>query len=434
MTEAKESALKLNNLLKLFSGSFLIRISYTLFGFINSVLLARFLGAEQYGIYVFVLSVVALLSIPTQFGMPMLVVREFAAFQAKRQWSLMKGLGLRSHQFVFVVSLMVCCCSALLLLINPGNYSDEKQHALFIGLLLVPVLSMGALRDAMLRGLRHVILGQLPEGFIRPLLFMLGLMVAVFAMQLKAIVSGVLIYYVICSLAAFVVGWLLFARCRPSELITAPTSFNSKAWFLAAFPIGITSAMQVFSGELSILYLGFLSLDEDIAFFRIAVLASGFIVIFMQVADSIVAPYFSRLYQQQRYSEIESLIRKVCIITTALTLPFFLVFLFFGEWLIITFYGTSYKFAYLPLIILSIGQVINSALGPVALLLVMSGQQQLVTRITFLSLLINLLLHMVLIPFYGMIGAAIATSVSLVLWKVSLLWQVNRKLPIKYLL
>lgn len=433
MLEEKEHSLKLNKLIKVFSGSFIIRIAYTLLGFINSVLLARLLGAEEYGVYIFALSIVALLSIPTQFGMPMLVVREFAAFHAKKQWGFMKGLALRSHQFVLVVSLIICSCAALWLWINPSNYSNNKQQVLMISLLLIPILSLGALRDAMLRGLRHVILAQIPESFIRPLLLMLGLLIALFAMQSKASVSHVMGFYIFCSIVAFIIGWLLFNRRKPKELESATVDFNSKAWFLAAFPIGLTSAMQVLSGELSVLYLGILSLDRDIAFFRIAVLISGVIVIFMQVSDSIMAPYFSRLYQQENYIEIEKLIKKVCIGTAVLTIPIFILFLTFGEWLLVVFYGEDYQEAYYPLIILSFGQLLNAVFGPVALLLVMTGKQKLVTWSTLFSLLLSIFLHIILTPVYGVIGAAISTSVALIVWNVLLWAQVKRKLSIKYL-
>lgn len=434
MLEGKEHSLKLNKLIKVFSGSFIIRIVYTLLGFINSVLLARLLGAEEYGVYIFALSIVALLSIPTQFGMPMLVVREFAAFHAKKQWGFMKGLALRSHQFVLVVSLIICSCAALWLWINPSNYSNNKQQVLMISLLLIPILSLGALRDAMLRGLRHVILAQIPESFIRPLLLMLGLLIALFAMQSKASVSHVMGFYIFCSIVAFIIGWLLFNRRKPKELESATVDFNSKAWFLAAFPIGLTSAMQVLSGELSVLYLGILSLDRDIAFFRIAILVSGIIMIFMQITDSIVAPYFSRLYQQRRYIEIEKLIKKVCMISAVLTIPVFIFFIIIGEWLLVRFYGVSYKAAYYPLVILSFGQLINAIIGPVALLLVMTGQQKLVTWNTLLSLLVNILLHVFLVPKYGVIGAAVASAISIILWNVLLWVQVKMKLPMKYLI
>lgn len=434
MSETKNDFLKLNKLLKIFSASFIIRISYTLFGFINSVLLARYFGAEQYGVYVFTLSIVALLSIPTQLGMPLLVVREFAAFQAIKNWGLMKGLALRSHQFVFVVAAVFCSAAVLWLWNNPSNYSETKQQALLISLLLVPIISLGALRDAMLRGLRHVVLAQLPEGFIRPLLLMLCLLFFVFVTQKKASVAEMLFFYTLCSLTAFIVGWLFFKRYKPIELSSAIPKFDSKSWFTAALPIGLTGAMQVFNSELSVLYLGFLSLDVDIAFFRIAVLASGFIVIFMQITDSIVAPYLSQYYQEKKFTEIEQLIKKVCAITVILTLPVFIVFVVLGKWMIVTFYGESYQLAYYPLVILSVGQLFNAVVGPVALLLVMTGQQKLVTWGTLFSLVVNIILHFFLVPLYGMIGAAIATSICLILWNILLWIQIKKKLPIRYLL
>ena len=131
--------------------------------------------------------------------------------------------------------------------------------------------------------------------------------------------------------------------------------------------------MQVFNSKLNILYLGFLSLSADIAFFRIAVLAPGFIAIFMQITDSIVAPYLSQYYQEKKFTEIEQLIKKVCAITAILTIPVFIIFVVLEKWMIITFYGEDYQLAYYPLVILSVGQLFNAVVGPIALLLVITG-------------------------------------------------------------
>ena len=251
MSGEDKNILKLDSLLKLFSGSFLIRITYYFFGFINSVLLARFLGAEGYGVYVFVLSIAALLSVPTQFGMPILVMREFSALQA-----------------------------------------------LLLGLCLIPVLSLGSLRDAMLGGLRHIILAQLPESFIRPFLLMSGLLLAMFVVPVAASADNVIIFYVFCSLIAFFAGWALFNKRKPAGLMSASATFKTRSWFSAAFPIGLTAGMQVLNMQLSIVLLEFYSTDTEVAFYRVATLGASFVVIILQVSNTVVSPYVSRLHAQ----------------------------------------------------------------------------------------------------------------------------------------
>ena len=434
MTDTASEPLNLNRLLKLFSGSFLIRISYYLLGFINSVLLARFLGAEGYGTYVFVLSIVALLSVPTQFGMPLLVMREFASLQAQEKWGYMKGLALRSHQFVAVVATVVCLCAAWWLWLNPGNYVTEKQGALLLGLLLVPILSLGALRDAMLGGLRHIILGQLPESIIRPSLLMSGLLLAIFVVPVAASADNVIAFYIVCSLVAFVTGWLLFNRRKPHDVTTADAAFSTRKWFSAVLPIGLTAGMQVLNMQLSIVFLEHYSSDAEVAYYRVATLMAGFVVIILQVSNTVVSPYVSRLYAQNDIRGIEALVGKTNKLILLATLPLVAGIVVVSPWLFATFYGPDFSAAYAPLLLLTAGQAVNALMGTVALLLNMTGHQSDVTKAMTIALVVNIVLHILLIPLFGLEGAAFSSMAMLVIWNMLLWVSVKRRLGIKFYL
>ncbi len=432
MTNNDSEALKLNSLLRLFSGSFLIRITYYFLGFVNSVLLARFLGVEDYGVYVFVLSIVALLSVPTQFGMPMLVMREFSALQAKQKWAYMRGLAIRSHQFVAVVATIACLGAASWLWLNPNVYSAGKQQALLLGLLLVPVLSLGALRDAMLGGLRHIILAQLPESFIRPFLLMTGLLLAMFLVPVTPSADNVIIFYVVCSLVAFFTGWLLFNSRKPTALTSVTAAFSTRAWFSAAFPIGLTAGMQVLNMQLSIVFLEFYSSDADVALYRIATLGASFVVIVLQVSNTVVSPYVSRLYAQGDMHGIEALVSKSNKLIMCATLPLVLAIVIASPWMLATFYGADFSSAYLPLLFLTAGQAINALLGTVALLLNMTGHQSDVTKAMTIALALNIVLHSILLPRFGLEGAAFSSMIMLVTWNLILWFRVKQRLGIKY--
>ena len=432
MTNNNSNILKLDSLLRLFTGSFLIRITYYFFGFVNSVLLARFLGAQGYGIYVFVLSIVALLSVPTQFGMPILVMREFSALQAKEQWGYMKGLALRAHQFVAVVATVVCLCAVTWLWLNPNGYSTEKQQALLLGLFLIPVLSLGSLRDAMLGGLRHIILAQLPESFIRPFLLMSGLLLAMFVLPVAASADNVIIFYVFCSLIAFLTGWVLFNRRKPTGLNSASVTFNTRSWFSAAFPIGLTAGMQVLNMQLSIVLLEFYNTDTEVAFYRVATLAASFVVIILQVSNTVVSPYVSRLHAQNDMRGIEALVGKTNKLIVLATIPLVVGIVVAGPWLLSTFYGADFAAAYLPLLLLTAGQAVNALLGTVALLLNMTGHQKDVTKAMTFALLLNIVLHLLLLPRFGLEGAAFSTMTMLITWNLILWFRVKQRLRIKY--
>ncbi len=92
-------------------GSLALKLASTALGFILVILLARSLGPEGYGVYAFVFAIVSLLAIPTQLGLPQLVVRETAKAQAAERWGLMRGLWRWSTLVVWLFSFVVLAVS-----------------------------------------------------------------------------------------------------------------------------------------------------------------------------------------------------------------------------------------------------------------------------------------------------------------------------------
>jgi O-antigen/teichoic acid export membrane protein len=80
--------------------------------------------------------------------------------------------------------------------------------------------------------------------------------------------------------------------------------------------------------------------------------------------------------------------------------------------------------------ILVAAQLVNAMSGPVALLLAQCGHEKLVAKVMLIAVAIAALLDFGLIPTWGNLGAAIATSVSIAFWNVSMLVLARRRLGI----
>ena len=90
-------------------------------------------------------------------------------------------------------------------------------------------------------------------------------------------------------------------------------------------------------------------------------------------------------------------------------------------------FGDSYGLGIVPLVILGFGQLFNVFLGPVGNALNMANSEGVVFKVSAITLCINLILNALLIPYYGLVGAAIGTVTSLVIWNVILAIQLRRK-------
>jgi len=98
--------------------------------------------------------------------------------------------------------------------------------------------------------------------------------------------------------------------------------------------------------------------------------------------------------------------------------------------MLLSLFGADFVAGYPALIILTAGMIVNAAAGPVGLLLNMTGHQRLCAKIFGTSALINVVLNALLIPQLGIVGAALATAATMILWNLWLLIMVARKLDL----
>lgn len=92
-------------LIKASIGSAGLRVTSMLLSFLVGVLLARNLGPSGYGIYALVMAIIALLTVPTEFGLPSLVTREVAVARAEKDWGRIRGVLSWANTVVAILSL-----------------------------------------------------------------------------------------------------------------------------------------------------------------------------------------------------------------------------------------------------------------------------------------------------------------------------------------
>src|SRR5690606_18212886 len=113
-------------------------------------------------------AITTILATPAQVGLPQLIVRETAKAKAKQDWRLMAGVWIWGNQYVVTFSLLSAAVGLILIKASGEWLGTERGNALTISLALIPLIALGNLRSASLRGLGNVISGQLPEHILRP--------------------------------------------------------------------------------------------------------------------------------------------------------------------------------------------------------------------------------------------------------------------------
>jgi O-antigen/teichoic acid export membrane protein len=91
----------------------------------------------------------------------------------------------------------------------------------------------------------------------------------------------------------------------------------------------------------------------------------------------------------------------------------------------LSLFGSTYKAGASALAVLAVGQFINTAAGPLGLVINMSGRQYLTMTNNAVVAGVNVLACLLLIPRFGMTGAAISTASALTFVNVIKLFEVK---------
>ena len=195
--------------------------------------------------------------------------------------------------------------------------------------------------------------------------------------------------------------------------------------------MAITSALLVVNTQTDVVLLGFLSSDADVGCYRVAIQLASLLLFLLVLWNAIVAARFAQLYAANDRHQLQELVSLSSLVVTTWAVGVYLLFAVAGRSLITMLFGTEYEGAYVPLMILGAGQLVNAAAGPVGLLLTMTGHEREALKGVAAAAIANIALNLVLIPWFGIQGAATAAALSLVIWNMLLLRSVRRHLAIE---
>lgn len=404
----------------------LLKVAYGIVALVLAALLARVLGPSGYGQYSYALAVVTLLAIPVQFGLPTLLVRETARYQLGQEWGKLKGLLRFANVATLLITCLVLSVAGLIYAAYGDRSESEGSTVLLVALGLLPLIALGNLRGAALRGLGFVIKGQLPEMIFRPALFLAVLLITLAVGHVTPVTA--MSAHLMAALLSFLLATLLLRANIPAGVASANPSFSIRPWLLTILPLSFISGMQVINSQVDVLSLGLLKSSSEVGIYKVAATGAIQVPFALSLINAVFAPQFVRLTQSGQLNDLKVLARKASRLSFICALPLVAAFALYGQTIISVVFGDQYSDAYLPLVILAFAQLLSAAGGSINMLLTMMGHEKDVALGIGIATLVNVGLNFLLIPAYGTVGAAIATAISLVAWRLLLLQFVRRRL------
>lgn len=410
-------------LVKQFLGTAGIQLLSRVIAVLLGVIYARFLGPDQYGLYGYALSVLALLTLPVTAGLPNFIIREVANFQLEKKCCYLAGIINWSRYYVLITSSISMLALGFLLYID--IFEVYVSTLLMFAVFLIPFRGLLTQQSAILNGLRMPIFAQIPVQILSPLLILLTLSFFIFN---QYEITGVLLIKIsiITSIMACLLSGYFLKRIINNNSKKEKPQYAVKKWHKSLKPFTLMAIVGSLNSELSTIFLGWLDTTESVAFFKVAMQGTLLITLGLSSINSVIMPQVARLYKQGDLIQTQLLLTKSVRLSCLISLPVILVLVLFGDLLIEILFGKAYLPAYPLLVILCVGQAVNVIMGSVGLVLNMTNNEKYTLRTLAITLCILTILLVVLIPLYSGVGAAISVSIGMIIWNVLMTLDMRR--------
>lgn len=407
---------------------FVIRVASAVIAFLSQVLLARWLGSYEYGIFVAIWVGLIVLGTLVSIGLPTASVRFVAEYRENGKDRLLRGIIFAAICISLVSATILAAAGAWVLTNFPHLVTGYFVTPMFIAAICVPMLALQNVLDGITRAFNWTAISFLPTYIVRPLgvLLVTGIALGIgFEPTAVTAMAAAIIAVYATSLGQYIA--MMFRLHR--EVPSGPRQYRTVHWIAVALPIFLVEGFYVLQTSIDILFVSALTDPESTAIYFASAKVLALVHFVYFAVKAAVAHRFSALYTAGRLQELRDFVQRTVSWTFWPSAVLGLFMMITGKWFLMLF-GTSFVAGETVLWILVLGIVIRASVGPAEALLVMSGRQKSCAMIYGTALGANVILNLALIPKFGLHGAAIATSSALAIESMALHISAKRSLGI----
>ena len=385
-----------------------IAVTYAL-----QVFLARWMGATQYGVYDYVISIATFLGFLACLGLPNSILRFIPEYSVKEDWGKLRGIVWGSWRYVFISSMSI---AVIAIAISIGWSKHRPQAALFsflLGMGTIPLWALIRHQREMARGIKRMILAYFPSMVMFPLLVIIG---GFYSNRNLSSSKAIAIALLGLTLVLIFQLWF-FKQQMPKQCATTEPIYTPREWFAVALPLLLNDGAIVILSQTDIIMTGTILDPFSVGIYSAAFKTASGVSFLLAAVNAIAAPMFATFHAQKDHEGLQQLTATVARWLFYPSLAFALLLIVFAE-RVLGLFGSEFTAARWSMTILILGQLVNVGAGSVGYLMQMTGHHQKCAYVLGCSAVLNLILNSILIPTLGIMGAAIATSITMAMWNI----------------
>lgn len=376
--------------------------------FLLNLIMTRGLGVSLYGVYAYAQTLLSFVIVLARLGTGKSLLKyipEFSDDPDRRN----RYLALASVTALAGSTLIGAALFVLAPMVNALTLdAPTLTPVLRVLALALPFNTTIKLINTAFRGLEKLEYQVFVSDIIHPIAQILVVAVALLlGYSLLGVVAALALGAVVVCLVAVTVlfSW---TPLRPvGGLNTSRTEL--KEFYNFSVPLTLKDIGSLLYTRVDILMTGFFLAEAAVGIYRISFLLTGFLTLPLMSLNQLFPSVASRLYSRDRIDELRDIYRTATRWTLTATLPPTLAVSFYSSELL-SLFGAEFSTGSAVLLVLAVGQLANSAVGPSGFLLMMTGHQYLNMVNQWVLGVLNIALNYVMILEFGLIGAAVATS------------------------
>lgn len=401
------------------------------------VLLAQALGASGYGVYAYCLTWLALLQIIALLGLDQILIRYVATYKETKAWSSLMGLLRFASSIGFASSIIVgLSCMAIVKLFQLGDADARLTMMITIGLL--PIVTSALLRQAVLRGLDHSVLAQLPENILYPGAFIIMMLVIRFAgwgpskvgPEMAALLNAASWVF------SFGLGSIIVLRKLPEPARRAKPAYDRETWFLMVPGLFVSAGAYYLFSRADVLILGGFANSRELGLYIIAGRGAELMTFVYEALTLAGTSLFAGIYASGDRVELQRFANLVTKSIFWFSLPAYPLMMLLTP-LFLRLFGSEFAEGIVVMRLLLTTYFISTLGGFVVQMLYVTGNEKPAATVMLGAAGLNIALSFLFIPRFGMVGAALASGLSLIAMKGALVYVLYKRvgvlsLPFKF--
>ena len=396
--------------------------------FLFTMFLTNYYSAELVGKYDFVRSTIMILSGVSLIGTNQAIIYYSGFLKSKNSLESIKNIYVKMLMMTTALCLLFISGYAML----PEEFINElfnKQEAHSLILKSIAALffyTTTMLNIDTLRALNKTISSELYRNIFRYTPIFIFSIILYYTQNQEWLIEAFLASFLLLSLTTLIQVGLLFKKLNLPK--NNDYNFSYHQIFARSYPMALSAIAYFIMQSVDIIILTAYEGFESIAYYSVAVKLATVTALALMSVNIVVAPKIAEIYSTNDFEKLNKLINDSARIIFVISIPVLIILFVFSDFMLGLF-GENYVLAREALLLLLGGQFFSSLCGPGAVYLNMTGKQKKLNTILILGLGINVILNLVLIPAYGIEGAAVATLISMIFWNsliVAVIYSTDR--------